>query len=155
MAAFDVEKYPHGTRVFKTRVLPFYFFLLLRVLLPRILFFSFFFVLRHYRFEDQIVQSPTWHSIVHSTRSAHPTFNHPIVSPFFLCSSKLQIIPLQICSPFVLLQIILPLFFFKTNLFQVQKSSLETQFCLLELKSIKLEIYVVSYCQLTKWESSL
>ena len=118
-------------------------------------FFSFFFVLRHYRFEDQIVQSPTWHSIVHSTRSAHPTFNHPIVSPFFLCSSKLQIIPLQICSPFVLLQIILPLFFFKTNLFQVQKSSLETQFCLLELKSIKLEIYVVSYCQLTKWESSL
>ena len=151
-----MEKYPRETQVFKTRVLPFYFFLLLRILLPRVLFFSFFFfVLQRYRFEDQIVQLPTWHLIVHSTRSAYPTFNHPIVSSFFLCSSKVQIIPFQICSPFVLLQIVRPLFFFKTNLFQVQKSSLETRFCLLELKFIKLEIYVVSYCQLTKWESSL
>ena len=88
---------------------------------------AFFFVLRRYKSEDQIVQVPTQHSIIQSTRSAHPAFNHPInqiVSSFFLCSLELQIVPLQIYSSSVLLQIGLPLFFFKYVLLQVQKSSL-------------------------------
>ena len=54
-----MEKYPRGTQVFKTRVSPFYFF----VLLPRMRFLLLLFVLRRCRSEDQIV---------------HPAFNCPI-----------------------------------------------------------------------------
>ena len=111
-------------------ILEFHHFIFL--LLPRISSFflvhpAFFFVLRHCKSEDQIIQVPTQHSIVQSTRSAHPAFNRPIdqiVSSFFLCSLELQIIPLQIYSSSVLLQIGLPLFFFKYVLLQVQKSRL-------------------------------
>ena len=42
------------------------------------------------------------------------------------------------------------LFFFK-----YQNRVSETRFCFLELKSIRLKIYLASYFQLTKWESSL
>ena len=104
----------------------------------RFIFSFFFFVLQRYKSEDSIVRSSTQHSIVQSTRLAHPTFNRPInqiVSSFILCSSKLQIMPLQICSFFVLLQIVLPLFFFRCNLFQEQNRVFETRFCFLELES--------------------
>ena len=110
----------------------------LRLEFHRFIFSFFFFVLRHCKFEDQIVQSPTQRSIIQSTKSAHPAFNHPIdqiISSFFLYSSKLQIMPLQICSFFVLLQIVLPLLFFRSNLFQEQNRVLETRFCFLELES--------------------
>ena len=113
--------------------------------LPRVSSFffihpAFFFVLQRCKSEDQILQVPTQHSIVQSTRSAHPTFNCPIdqiVSSFFLCSLELQIVPLQIYSSSVLLQIGLPLFFFKYVLLQVQKSSLRDQVLLFRTRVYK------------------
>ena len=124
---------------FKTRVSPFYFFPSSSTRSSSLRFiFSFFFVLQRYKSEDSIVRSSTQHSIVQSTRLAHPSFNCPInqiISSFFLYSSKLQIMPLQICSFFVLLKIVLPLFFFRSNLFQEQNRVLETRFCFLELES--------------------
>ena len=115
------------------------------LLLPRVSSFffihsAFFFVLQRCKSKDQIVQVPTQHSVVQSTRSAHPTFNRPIdqiVSSFFLCSLELQIIPLQIYSSSVLLQIGLPLFFFKYVLLQVQKSSLRDSVLLFRTRVYK------------------
>ena len=123
MVASNVEKYPRGPRFFKTWVSPFYF----PSSYSRSSDLAFFCILHRYRSKDQIVQLPTQHSIVQLTRSAHPMFNHPInqiISSFFLCSLKLQIVHLQICSSSILLHIVLPLFFFRSVLFQVQKSSL-------------------------------
>ena len=101
---------------------------------------AFFFVLRRCKSENQIIQVPTQHSIIQSTRSAHPAFNRPIdqiVSSFFLCSLELQIIPLQIYSSSVLLQIGLPLFFFKYVLLQVQKSRLRDSILLFRTQVYK------------------
>ena len=120
-----MEKYPHGTRVFKTRVSQFYFpSSSLRCSDP-----VFFFDIANLK----------------SRSSNRPPsvqlFNRPdrsssiLCSSFFLYSSKLQIMPLQICSFFVLLQIVLPLLFFRSNLFQEQNRVLETRFCFLELES--------------------
>ena len=121
-----MEKYPHGTRVFKTRVSLFYFFLLLlRVLLPRVLFFpssSSFFDAANLKTRSSN-RPPSVQSSNRPNRLTQHSIDQ-IISSFFLYSSELQIVPLQICSSSVLLQIVLPLFFFRFDLFQVQKSSL-------------------------------
>ena len=81
-------------------------------------------------------------------------FNRPdrsssvLCSLFFLYSSESRLFLFRS----ILCQIVLLLFFFKFVLLQVQKSSLRLG---LELESIKLEIYVASYFQLTKWKLSL
>ena len=119
-------------------ILKFHHFIFL--LLPRITSFffvhpAFFFGLRRCKSKDQIIQVPTQHSIVQSTKSAHPAFNRPInqiVSLFFLYSLELQIY-----SSSVLLQIGLPLFFFKYVLLQVQKSSLRDSVLLFRTRVYK------------------
>jgi len=130
--AFDVAKYPRGSSLWKNITVS-----------PSSSWRSsdpvFFFVLRHCKSEDQIVQSPTQRSTIQSTKSAHPTLNRPIdqiVSLFYLYSSELQIVPLQICSSSVLLQIVLPLFF-RYVLFQVQKSSLRNSVLLFKTQVYK------------------
>ena len=90
---------------------------------------------------DQLTQR----SIVQSTKSSHRSSSVLWSSRSFLFKS------------------ILPLFFFRSvflcsssNMFFVKYKNrvLETQFCFLELESTRLKIYVASYVQLTKWESS-
>ena len=98
--------------------------------------FSFFFVLRCCKSEDQIVQSPTQRTIVQSTRSTHPTFNRPInqisslffgalyrdsSDMFFLCST------LDLSSWFI----------FKFDLFQVHKLSLRDSVLLFRTRVYK------------------
>lgn len=135
-----VEKYPRETQYFKTWVSSFYFF----PCSSSSRFISSFFDLKtrssNHPPSVQSSNQPdrlTQHSIVQST---YCLFVPPLVfgAPdrastdlFFLCSS-------------------LDMMFFK-----YKNRVLETRFCFLELESLKLEIYVVSYCQLTKWESSL
>ena len=83
-------------------------------------------------------------------------FNRPdrsssiLCSSFFLYSSESRLFLFRS----ILRQIILLLFFFKIVLLQVQKSSLRDSVLLFRTQVYKLEIYVASYVQLTKWESS-
>ena len=156
-----MEKNPRGTRVFKTRVSPFYF--------P----------------SSSSCSSNPGFFFVHIWRS-----NRPIGAPTFFVL-PLFIVPLQICSSSNLssysssglcsivqskLQrsssFVLPLFIILRHyscsssnrsscsssslfFFKYQNRVLETRFCFLELESIRLKIYLASYFQLTKWESSL
>ena len=122
---------------FKTRVSLFYFF--------SFFFYAFFFLAFFFPSSSSFFNATNLKTrssdrppSIQSSRLAHPSFNCPInqiISSFFLYSSKLQIMPLQICSFFVLLKIVLPLFFFRSNLFQEQNRVLETRFCFLELES--------------------
>jgi len=132
--ASEVEKYPHGTQVFNTRVSSFYFFLW--VLLSRVLFFpstsSFFDAV------DLKTRSSNRPPNVQSSNQPNRLTQRSIISQpyhlfvlplffgapdraysdlFFLCSSSDR-------SSFVLLQIVLPLFFFRYDVLQVQKSSI-------------------------------
>ena len=146
MVGADVEENPRGTRV----SLFFFSFFLACVSL-------FFFVLHSSFFNATDLKTkssnhlPSILPLLGSPRSTHPAFNRPdrlFVLPlffrapntssdlFFLCSSSDR-------SCFVLLQ----------N--RVLETWSKTRFCFLELKSIRLEIYMASFCQLTKWESSL
>ena len=99
---------------------------------------------------------------------AHLAFNHPIDqigSPSIQSTrSSLHSSSILRSSRLCLFKSVLPLFFFKLFFlcssldlifFKYKNRVLETWFCFLELKSIRLEIYVASYFQLTKWESSL
>ena len=117
--ALEVEKYSCGTQVFKTRVSPFYFFL--RILLPRVLFFpssSSFFNATNLKTRSSnhppSVQSSnqldrlTQHSIVQLTISS-------LHSSSVLRSSK------SCLFRSILLQIV---FFFRSDVLQVQKSNL-------------------------------
>ena len=157
--AFDVEKYPCGFIFFPSSST--------HSSSLRFIFSFFFFVLQRYKSEDSIVRSSTQHSIVQSTRLAHSAFNRPIdqiVFSFFLCSSSYSSSSILRSSRLCLFKSVLPLFFFKLFFlcssldlifFKYKNRVLETWFCFLELKSIRLKIYMASYFQLTKWESSL
>ena len=85
-----------------------------------------------------------------SPRLAHP--DHASSDLFFLCSFFLCSNPdrasLDCASSSVLRST-------RSWFVLLQNRVLKTWFCFLELKSIRLEIYVASCCQLTKWESSL
>ena len=85
-----------------------------------------------------------------SPRLAHP--DHASSNLFFLCSFFLCSNPyrasLDCASSSVLRST-------RSWFVLLQNRVLKTWFCFLELKSIRLEIYVASCCQLTKWESSL
>ena len=128
--ASKVEKYPRGTRVFKTQFSPFYFFL--HVLFPRILFSpssSQFFNttdlktklsnhppnVQSFNQPDQLTQ----HSIIQQTISS-------------LCSSSILR-----SSRSCLFRSVLPLFFFRSDVFQVQKSSLRDLVFLFETRFFK------------------
>ena len=119
----------------------------LRLEFHRFIFSFFFFVLRYYRSEDQIVQSPTQHSIVQSTRSAHSAFNHPIDqigSPSIQSTrSSLHSSSILRSSRLCLFKSVLPLVFFKLFFlcssldlifFKYKNRVLETWFCFLELE---------------------
>ena len=120
------KKNPRGTRVFKTRVPPFYFPFLL---LPRV--YSFF-VLRH-----------CWRLWRSDRPPSHWRLDRP---PAFFSNQIAYPAPdrlLQRCgSPTRLsssaLHSSLGLFFFKSDENRVSK----TQFCFLKLKSYRLKIYV-------------
>ena len=152
MVGADVEENPHGTRVFKTRVSPFYFFLLLPCVRFHLLLRSSFFVLQHCKSRDQIFQSPTQRSS--SVRLTQISSPHVQLTKSSLRSSSV------LRSSKRLFGSDLPLFFLcsssdRSCSILLQNRVLETQFCFLELKFMRLEIYVASFCQLTKWKSSL
>ena len=136
------QRCPCETRVFKTRVSRFIFFLLpLCVLLPRVRFvFSFFFfVLWRYNMFfgianrlTQIVPLPLFFSAANQ------------LTQIVLSSSELHIVHLQICWFFLC-------FSSDRSWFGLlQNRVLETQFCFLELESLRLEIYVAISTQISK-----
>ena len=143
--ASDVGKYPHGIWVFKTWVSLWKNITISPSSSSHSSDLAFFFILRHCKSEDQIIQSPTQRSIVQST------------------SSSLRSSSILRGSRSFLFRSILPLFFFRLFFlcssdlffFKYKNLALETQFCYLELESIRLKIYMASYFQLTIWESSL
>ena len=112
-----MEENQHGTRVFKTRVSPFYFFLLLPCVRFHLLLRSSFFVLQHCKSRDQIFQSPTQRSS--SVRLTQISSPHVQLTKSSLRSSSV------LRSSKRLFGSVLPLFFFRSFLFYSSlKSSL-------------------------------
>ena len=130
------------TQVFKTRVSPFYFFpsSSTHSSSSRAVCFSFFFfVLRRYSmFFDaadrltQIVSLPLFFNAANQ------------LAQIVLSSSELHIVHLQICWFFLCSSS------YRSWFGLLQNRVLETQFCFLKLKSLRLEIYVAIPTQISK-----
>ena len=163
----NVEENPRGTRVFKTRVsllrLEFHFFFIAifwvrpaffvkiwRLQSSNILPLHFVFVLRC-QIQSSNILPLHFVSVLRRQIVPPSILRHQIYY-----SSSLLFFKFQVPLFFVIKSIILQVCCSSSSrfvVFQVPKSSI--WFCFLELESIRLEIYVASYFQLTKWESSL
>ena len=150
---------PHGTRVCKSQVLLFKTQVLKTRVLPSNFPSSsprstdptlFFFVLRHCKSSSSDQSSNVQPAFIISLFFDIVDRPLQIEAPAFIRSSTLHIVPFQIEAPSFLFN---SSFFVKA--FFVFSGTKITRFCFLELKSIRLEIYLAKTNQISQWNSSI